>query len=119
MKATALVFGALTTAIGCGPPPCTDEARSSIEVTVLDDAGHGVTDAHVTFQAPTAASPADCSSIGPQGDVYTCGFEVEGKIHVFVTADGFDPADNFATVTKTPDLCHVVTQTLTFLLTPS
>jgi hypothetical protein len=100
-----------------GPVACTDEARASVQVTVVDNNGDAPTNAAVTFQ-PANGQEAPCDSSGEASNEFTCGFEVSGDITIRATADGLQPAQQVVTVGETADGCHVETEQVTITLSP-
>lgn len=103
---------------GCVDPACTTEARSSVDVSVVDATGAVQKDAKVTFSVDGGADePAEC--VGPSGggacDAWVAGFERTGSFTVKAeSADGTKQASQ--TVVVTADECHVVSQSMTLTL---
>ena len=115
-RAPLVVLATLTlsTLTGCPSAPgpvCTEEARSSVSLSVLRSDGAIVPDVAVTFTVDGGASTA-CDDIG-QGD-FVCGFEIEGDFVISISAPGFIFAEEQVTVLA--DECHVISQVLTVLL---
>ena len=98
----------------CVPPEvaCTLEARASLAIRVVDDAGAGVDSANVS--AASGSAPAElCEASGSDGD-YACPFfELAGDFVVTVEAGAFRRTEQVS-VGQTDDGCHVVTEALTF-----
>lgn len=84
---------------------CTDEARVSVSVEVVDEAGEAVADALVAYDG--GEGEIDCEG---WEDVYSCGYEVDGEIDIIVSAPGFE--EQVVTVTVESDECHVISQDL-------
>ena len=100
---------------GQGPAVCTDEAVTSVLLTLEDDGGGAVSDATVSYSVDGSAT-APCDE-GSQG-TYFCGAEQLGCFRITVAADGFDPVDAEIVVDDS-DECHVLTEELTLFLVPS
>lgn len=92
---------------------CTLEARSSVTVKVVDVSGAIIVDATLTFSVNGGA--AEMCDVAPDGMSYVCGYERDGDITITATK-GADTKSATVTVTKTPDGCHVESQTLTITL---
>lgn len=93
---------------------CTTEARVSVTATVETDGGAAVPDATVTWSVDGGAAQG-CEA-WPESPDYACGFEVAGAITVVASADGFETASEVVEVPA--DACHVVSQTVTLVLSP-
>jgi len=109
----ALAALALVASIGCIPieAACTLEARASLTVSVVDDAGGPVDDAVVTA-ALEGGETKTCESIGDGG--YLCDFfEVAGTFVVTATR-GAD--SDSATADVAEGECHVVTADVELVL---
>lgn len=103
--------------VACLPEPpvaCTDEARSSVQVTVVDDNGTPLEVASVTMQ-PTGQEESPCDRLGDPGE-FTCGFEIDGDSVVRAQAVGYTSAEQTVTVGRTEDDCHVETESVTLRL---
>ncbi len=99
--------------VGCFPMvDCTEEARSSITARVFDTSGIPVAEANVTYTADGWVDEP-CESFDGE---YICGWEVAGEITVRVEAWGFQEAEK--TVTVAEDECHVIGETVEFVLQP-
>ena len=91
---------------GCGPVyECTEEARVSVSVEVVNADGEDILDAVVEYDAGSGLEPCD----GGDG-VFACGYEVIGEIDIIVNAPGFQ--EQIVSVYMTTDECHVITQDL-------
>jgi hypothetical protein len=101
---------------GCLPEPiaCTQEARASVQVTVVDENGAVIPDATVVMQAAGRAEEP-CESFG-DASVFVCGFEISGPIAVRAEAPGRTPVERTVVVGETEDGCHVVTEQITIEL---
>lgn len=84
---------------------CTDDARSSVSVEVVNDAGEDILDAVVQFDSGSGLE--DCQ--GYDG-VFACGTEIDGEIDIIASAPGYE--DQTVTVTVESDECHVITKDL-------
>ena len=93
---------------------CTTEARSSVSVTVRDEAGAVLSDADVSYTVD-GGEPADCEGFGSGG--YVCGWEQEGTFEITIRALGF-AVDTF-TVQVGADECHVISEAVERTLTPA
>jgi hypothetical protein len=96
--------------LSCAPPVgCTLEARASLNVRVVDEAGVGVNTAVVT--AAHDGDAAEACDAGTDGS-YACPFfEVEGDFIVTVEAGAFRRSE---AVSVGSDECHVIPEALTF-----
>ena len=102
---------------GCGDMmshECTDEARSSVQVTVTDDQGQPLTDAKVTFSVNGQAAE-DCKLLGND---YVCGWEIKGAFVITARKAGYVDAQQSVSVGELPDGCHVDGKQLTLQLVP-
>lgn len=98
--------------IGPGDGSCTNEARASVTVKVVDASGAPVTDASVTFSVDGAPAQA-CESF-PDGS-YVCGFEIAGEFIIGASRAGVSKLDK-VTIGKTADGCHVEGKSITLTL---
>ncbi len=112
----ALVLAVLALVPGCLDfgVACTEEARASVQVTLVDDLGAFPNGVSVTMQRP-GQDEEPCSDFGTEGTV-VCGYEVEGEITVRAEAPGHGPAEETVVVGRTDDGCHVVTEQVTLVL---
>ncbi len=95
---------------------CTLDARPSVEVTVSDEDGAPIADAAVGYVSPNDEIGAESIDCFPLDGVFYCGEEVAGELEVFAEAAGFIAQSDVVTVGMTEDGCHVVTETLDFVL---
>ena len=95
---------------------CTEEARSSVQITLLDEAGAPVVGASVI--ASTDSGELECEDWEGAG-VYTCGYEVSGAFLISIEAEGFEPAEVELEVSLTDDECHVETVQETVVMVAS
>jgi hypothetical protein len=123
LAAASVLFAALALLSACGlpgGPACTDEARASVQVTVVDDGGNPVPSPTVTFTSAQNAAAQPCDTFPGSGDdtTFVCGFEVSGDVTVHASADpvNYAPAEKTVTVAETDDGCHVVTQEISLTL---
>lgn len=107
MKKLIPLFALAIPLAACVPieQACTDEARVSVSVQVVDEAGDAVPDAVVVYDR--GEGEIDCEG---WEDVYTCGYEVDGELDIIVNAPGFE--EQVVTVTVESDECHVISQDL-------
>ena len=82
---------------------CTEEARSSVTVEVVDASGAPVLDATVTYSVGGAAAKA-CENTLMNGS-YVCGYEETGDFTITVTRGAETKTQ---TLTVTADECHVI-----------
>lgn len=87
---------------------CTTEARSSVQLTVVDAAGAPIAGAAATYtiEGESWPSPQDCEAMGD--GVLVCGWEVEDVFHIEVTAPGY--LSESLTIEVYGDECHVITE---------
>lgn len=90
---------------------CSEEARVSVSVVVLDALGADAADAVVEYDDGRGIEP--CHAI--EG-VYSCAYEVEGDIDISVSAPNY--VSQTVTVTVESDECHVITEDLDIELQP-
>ena len=98
---------------------CTLEARSSVQVTVVDTQGRTQRDAHVTFTLNGGPEQnALCDGGANQGGdctTWVTSYEQAGDYVITATsADGTRSAQSAVTVTE--DTCHVITQSVMLTL---
>ena len=93
----------------CEPPEqaCTDEARVSVTVEVVDESGETVPDAEVYYDTGEGDPPVEC--LGWE-DTYSCGTEIDGELDIIVIAPGYE--DQVIPLTIESDACHVISQEL-------
>jgi hypothetical protein len=106
--------GSEDTGDGAGPGGvgCTEEARASVSVKVVDASGAPISDASVTFSVDGAAAQA-CENFS-NGN-YACGFEIAGEFIIGVSRGNESKLDKL-TIGKTADGCHVDGKTITITL---
>lgn len=120
LKTIALTLALLTTVVMALPAclefgtACTEEARASVQVTLVDDLGNFPNGVSVTMQQE-GGDQLPCSDFGTGGEV-VCGYELEGEITVRASAPGYGPAEETVVVGRTEDGCHVVTEQVTLVL---
>jgi hypothetical protein len=90
---------------------CTTEARSSVDISVLDTLGLPMRDYEVQYQINQGAvQQTSCKTSSP------CAIDFE-KVGVFsftVSKSGFQSTSGEVTVSR--DVCHVITQRVTLTL---
>jgi hypothetical protein len=94
------------TACGDKEVACTEEARSSVQLTLVDESGAPVVGASVIAAADTG--DIDCEDWDASG-VYVCGYEVSGVFVISIEAEGFESQEIELEVGLTDDECHVET----------
>lgn len=112
--------------VGCGEAPgvvCTKEARSSLQVTVLDAVtGRPVCDAMVAVTALNGNLTETLTTPGPTVDSSTCNYfgpyEQPGRFLVMASREGYQTAQQ-SDVAVGRDECHVQTVELTLQLQPT
>lgn len=112
--------------VGCGGTPavvCTREARSSLQVTVLDAVtGRPVCDAAVAVTALNGNLTEMLATPGPTVDSSTCNYfgpyERPGTFLVMAGREGYQTAQQ-SDVAVTRDECHVQTVEVTLRLQPT
>jgi len=119
MRRTAMAFFLLSVAAmlstGCivGPHACTEEARSSVTVTVIGPNGP-ICDANVVVHIGTEVAPL--TTFGPPDCTYAGVYERSGPMTVVASKTGFATASKMVTVGS--DECHVIGEKVTLTLTP-
>ena len=116
MKRLAMLFPFSVVVVAAGCPTtteCTAEARSSISLTIVDDAGMQITDAIASYSVDGGAV-RDCEGFG--GGALVCGWEEAGEFTVTVDALGYG-AKTFTQMVEA-DECHVVTEVVELVLSP-
>jgi hypothetical protein len=104
------------TACGDKEVACTEEARASAQLTLVDEAGAPVVGASVI--AATDTGDLDCEDWDASG-VYVCGYEVSGPFVISIEAEGFEPQEIELEVSLTEDECHVETVQETVVMVAS
>jgi hypothetical protein len=120
----ALALAPLLPACGyLGPRDCTEEARASVVVSVVDEAGTAIHEAEVRFSIDGGAEEmAQCMGMSGGGGLtpircenWVAGHERGGNYTIKVKSpDGTRSAEQQLTVTE--DECHVQTQQVTLTL---
>ena len=118
-----LVVCLLTLASGCSDEEsddvvCTDEARASVVVRVVDATGAPLPGAMVTYRVDRGPrQSAECSELPGTCTHFVAGFEVAGDFTIRAERAGFQPAT--ASIRVERDVCHVRTQELLLTLVPA
>lgn len=109
---SALSLAALATT-GCPTEPaCDSMAVTSVNVTLVDEAGIDITEADVSYSSDGGGTFTPCEeAIAGQ---WACGWEVAGDIVVRAESVGYITAEQ--TVTIDEDECHVIGQDLEMTL---
>jgi hypothetical protein len=84
---------------------CTTEARSSVSLQVLDEAGAVIPDLTVSYTVDGGASAA-CDNF--MDGAWACGYEQVGTFEISVSAPGFE-TQTLSLVVEA-DVCHVITE---------
>ena len=120
MSLSRLVFplALLSAFTACGDKEvdCTEEARSSVQITLVDESDAPVIGATVTAVAD--GQDIDCEDWDASG-VYICGYEVSGVFVISIEAEGFEPNEIELEVGLTEDECHVETVQETVVMVAS
>jgi hypothetical protein len=106
---------------GCDNPieeerACTQEARASVQVTVVDPQGNQLSDASVVFSLD-GSPESNCENISE--GLYVCGWEREGSFVVSARKVGYRDAHTSVDVGLMSSGCHVDGKQITLTLTPS
>ncbi|MEY3214533.1 MAG: hypothetical protein RIT28_5014 [Pseudomonadota bacterium] len=104
------------TACGDKEVACTEEARSSVMLTLVDESDAPVVGASVI--AATDSGDLDCEDWDATG-VYVCGYEVSGAFVISIEAAGFESQEIELEVGLTEDECHVETVQETVVMVAS
>lgn len=115
-RTLTISLGAVVFLAGCPPiddPVCTDEARASVSVSVVDDAGTFLSDATVVFSVDGGADEP-CELVGDTS--FVCGWERAGEIVVKASKAGLMGDNETVVVEMDADGCHVVGQAIEILL---
>jgi len=104
------------TACGDKEVDCTEEARSSVQITLVDESDAPVIGATVTAVAD--GQDIDCEDWDASG-VYICGYEVSGVFVISFEAEGFESQELELEVSLTEDECHVETVQETVVMVAS
>ena len=120
MRRVRLVGVVLFVALyGCGRGDttfCTADLRTSVVLTVVDNANAPLAGATVSYQVDGGAgSSLVCDFPGATG-VCGLGQEIAGAFSIVVSKAGYTSASGSVTVAR--DECHVITERLTLVLTP-
>lgn len=105
-----LSAGLLAACPGGGAPVCTEEARTSLSVSVTDESGDPIEQTLVRYSVD-GGDFMDCEESGAG---WTCGWETAGNFEVQITADGF--AAQIRNLTIGEDECHVISQSVDIML---
>ena len=105
------LVGTLALAVGCADderPVCTQEARTSVRVNVVDAKGATVNDASVSY-AVDGGAPTPCAEV----PYYACGSEEVGD---FVITASRGTETGTAQVTVIRDGCHPITESVDLVI---
>lgn len=106
------LLAAATAALSACSVACTEEARSSVTVTVVwSNNGDLVDDENLTVTWESADDAGDCELLS---GTWACGWEVQGDITVTAEIPGQQPVSE--TVTVEHDGCHVINEAVTLTL---
>lgn len=120
MKSIVLV--ALALLVGCDgevdPQACTEEARSSVVLKILDaDTGDALDEASIVYSVDggteTITACTNDDAFVEHCDSFTLAYEVEGEFEITISASGYEDQTKTVTIEKTEDGCHVIGKTLT------
>ena len=104
------------TACGDKEVDCTEEARSSVQITLVDESDAPVVGATVTAVAD--GQDIACEDWDDTG-VYICGYELSGVFVISFEAEGFESQEIELEVSLTEDECHVETVQETVVMVAS
>jgi len=116
---TMIVIGCANDSIDDGGQvACTEEARSSVTLDVVDENSDPLTDATVTFTIDGGSTEeAECFDSSTNGcSDYVLAYEQAGVFNIAVSKDGYITAEESITVGMTDDGCHVDGQVVTITL---
>ena len=94
---------------------CTTEARASVMVRVVDQAGAPLTGAVVTYTVDGSEPMAAELILSNQ---YVAGWETRGDFVITASLTGFVTAQATATVTEEASGCHVISESVELTLLP-
>ena len=101
---------------------CTEEARASVMVSVVDAVGSPLAGAVVTYLVngvqPGTAECADPSTPAAQCSLFVAGYELAGAFEIAATRGGYRTARANVEVPMDEAGCHVVTRQVTLQLFP-
>ncbi len=118
----SIVLMALVLMLGCDgevdPQACTEEARSSVTLKILDDdTGDALSEATIVYSVDggtetiTACTYDD--AFVEHCDSFTLAYEVDGDFEIRVSAADYEDQTKTVAIEKTEDGCHVIGKTLT------
>ena len=113
-----LPLALLTAFTACGDKEvdCTEEARSSVQITLVDESDAPVVGATVTA---VADGPDIACEDWDDSGVYICGSELSGVFVISFEAEGFESQEIELEVSLTEDECHVETVQETVVMVAS
>ena len=116
----------LVALVACGnsdrePVACTEEARSSVTLKVLDAvSGDALSEADASFSINgsdmvdiVSCSDSDSNSVN-DCDSFPLTYEIAGEFEISVSSPGYEVQTKTVTISKTTDGCHVIGKVLTF-----
>ncbi len=107
--------------VACGdaniPPACTEEARSSVTLKIIDaDTDDVLDEATIVWSVDdgfdTITACTDNDDFVDDCESFPLIYEVEGEFEITVSAEGY--IDQTKTVTVEKDECHVIGESVTF-----
>jgi len=106
-----------------GPRACTEEARASVMVSIVDAGGAPFPGAAVTWRADGGVThPAECVDFTQPPATcshFVAGWEVPGTIEVRSEKTGFLTASAAVVVPMDEFGCHVITRQVTLVMLPA
>lgn len=101
-----------------GGVDCTTEARSSVSITLLDEAGQNHVEATggAGISATYTVDGGESQTCEAVFDAVVCGWEQAGDFVIVVDAEGYVPEQREVTVEE--DECHVISEVLQIQLVP-
>ncbi|MCC7460017.1 MAG: hypothetical protein IT286_01825 [Proteobacteria bacterium] len=102
---------------------CTEEARSSVTLKIVDADTEEVLDiANVTYSVDggteTTTGCTDDEAFVDHCGTFPVTYEVAGEFEITVSSPGYEDKTRTTTIVKTEDGCHVVGKLLTFKMNP-
>ncbi len=118
----SIVLMAVVLMLGCDgeidPQACTEEARSSVTLKILDaDTGNALSEATIVYSVDggpeTITACTDDEALIHDCESFPLTYEVDGEFEITVSSPGYVDQTKTITIEKTEDGCHVVGKTLT------
>ncbi len=116
-----LIIGLILGLVACdgesGPTACTEEARSSVTLKIIDvDTNETLDEATIVWSvdggAKTTTACTNDDAFVDDCESFPITYEVDGEFEITVSATGY--ADQTKNITVVSDECHVIGKSLTF-----